>query len=181
MKYIKLTPFLKNDFITEQDDSILIIDDDVISGAKIQKLDSYRIVLVNGQYCPDLSDAIPGEGIFISALSAAVSQPAFIEHFGKHIDLGKNHFAALNTALFRDGLFIEIKNKVVVDKPLHIIHIVSSNSNLFLQPRHLFVVGAHSEISIIESCVTAGGSAMEGKEVVVNNVSAIVASERSKL
>ena len=155
-KYINLAPFLKDDFITEPDDEILTINDDTIAKAKIEKLDCYRIVLVNGQYHPGLSDNIPGEGCFcFFPLSGAMNKTAFKAHFGKIYSLDKNHFAALNTALFRDGLFIEIKNKAVIDKPIHIIHFVSADNNLFLQPRHLFVIGAHAEISIVESFVTA--------------------------
>ncbi len=115
---------------------------EAIAKAKIKSLDCYHIVLVNGQYYPELSDAIPGEGIFVSSLSTAMNQPAFAAHFGKYVAVEKNHFAALNTALFRDGLFLEVKNKMVVDKPVHIIHIISADNNLFLQPRHLFVIGA---------------------------------------
>ena len=150
-KYINLTPFLKDDFITEPEDEILTINDDAIAKAKIKSLDCYHLVLVNGQYHSDLSDTIPGESVFVSSLSAAINKPAFKAHFGKYIALEKNHFAALNTALFRDGLFIEVKSKTVIDKPIHIIHIISADNNLFLQPRHLFVIGPHAELSIIES------------------------------
>src|SRR5450432_1916471 len=55
-KYINLTPFLKDDFITEPDDEMLVISNDAIPGAKIKSLDCYHLVLVNGQYRSDLSD-----------------------------------------------------------------------------------------------------------------------------
>jgi Fe-S cluster assembly protein SufD len=180
-KYINLTTFLKDDFITEPYDDLLTVSDDAIAKAKIKSLDCYHVVLVNGQYHAHLSDAIPGEGIFISSLSAAINKPAFGTHFGKYIALEKNHFAALNTALFSDGLFIEIKNKTVVEKPVHIIHIISADNNLFLQPRHLFVIGAHAELSIVESFITTSNSTKSGTNVFVNNVSEIVVSEEAHL
>ena len=180
-KYINLTPFLKDDFITDPEDELLTITDDEIAKAKVKSLDCYHVVLVNGQYHSSLSDTIPGEAIFVSSISAAMNKPAFKSHFGKYIALDKNHFAALNTALFRDGLFIEIKSKAVVDKPIHIIHIISADNNLFLQPRHLFVIGAHAEISIVESYTTAGSSAPGETKIFVNNVSEIVVSEQARL
>ena len=176
-KYINLAPFLKDDFITEPDDEILTINDEAIAKAKIKSLDCYHIVMVNGQYHFGLSDNIPREDVFVSSLSAAINRPAFKTHFGKYIALEKNHFAALNTALFSDGLFIEIKSKAVVDKPIHIIHIISADNNLFLQPRHLFVIGAHAEVNIVESFFTDGNKA----NVFVNNVSEIVVSEQAHL
>jgi Fe-S cluster assembly protein SufD len=180
-KYINLTPFLKDDFITEPDDELLSISNDAIANAKIKSLDCYHVVLVNGQYHSDLSDTIPGKELFVSSLSRAMNKPSFATHFGKYVALEKNHFVALNTALFRDGLFLEVKNKTVVDKPIHIIHIISADSNLFLQPRHLFVIGAHAEISIVESFITVGNPAKSGINVFVNNVSEIVVSEQTHL
>lgn len=177
-KYINLSPFLKDEFITEPEDELLTIDRSAIIKGNIPMLDCYRIVLVNGQYHPELSDIIPGENIFVSALSAAMNKPAFQKHFGKYIATDKAHFAALNTALFRDGLFIEVKSKAVFDKPVHVMHIVSADSNLFLQPRHLFVIGAHAEAGIIESYITASGTK---SQVFINNVSEIVVDEQAHL
>ncbi|MEO5892088.1 MAG: Fe-S cluster assembly protein SufD [Ferruginibacter sp.] len=179
-KYINLAPFLKHEFITEPEEELLAISEETIAKAKIQKLDCYRVIMINGQYNPGLSDNIPGETIVVSSLSAAMNKPAFTTHFGKYIALDSNHFAALNTAFFRDGLFIEIKTKVIVDKPIHIIHIVSpgNNNNLFLQPRQLFVTGAHSEVSIVESYFSTGD---KDQQVFVNNVSEIAVGEQAHL
>ncbi|MEO6454990.1 MAG: Fe-S cluster assembly protein SufD [Ginsengibacter sp.] len=180
-KYINLTPFLKDDFVTEPDDDTLTISEDAIAKAKIQSLDCYHIVLVNGQYNPELSDIIPGDEIFVSSLSKAMNEIAFRKHFGKYIALEKNHFVALNTALFRDGLFLEVKNKTVADKPIHIIHVVTADTNLFLQPRHLFVVGAYAELNIIESSISIINPAKKRVNIFINNVSEIVVEEQAHL
>jgi Fe-S cluster assembly protein SufD len=176
-KYTNLAPFLKDEFVTEQEDDMFTVTEEFIAKAKIKSLDCHNVILVNGKYRADLSDIIPGENVFLFPLSAAMNKAAFKEHFGKYINVEKNHFAALNTALFRDGLFLEVKSKKIIDKPLHIIHITSAENNLFLQPRHLFVIGAHTEVSIIESYVTVGSKA----NVFVNNISEIVIGEDSRL
>src|SRR6266536_2484030 len=153
-KYTNLAPFLKDEFVTEQEDDMLTISEELIAKAKIKSLDCYNVILVNGKYRSDLSDTIPGENIFLFPLSAA-----------------------MNKASFRDGLFLEVKSKKIIDTPLHIIHIVSAENNFFLQPRHLFVIGSHAEVNIVESYVTAGSKA----NVFVNNVSEIVIGEDSRL
>jgi len=174
-KYTNLTPFLREEFETEPDE-ILLPGTETIAKENIPSLDCYRIVLVNGKYQVDLSDTIPNENVSVLPLSAAVDRPAFATHFGKYIDLSQNHFAALNTALFRDGLFLEIKSKTIVDKPLHLIHMSTGEGNLFIQPRHLFVIGAHTEVSIIESYKN-----LNEANVFINNVSEIVIGENAQV
>lgn len=169
-KYTHLAPFLKEEFATSADNDLLTVNEDFFSKLHIKSLDCYRIVLVNGMYRSEFSDIINDEGVFVSSLDSSFSKKTFKQHFGKYTDTEKNHFAALNTSLFRDGLFLEIKDKIILDKPLHIIHVVSSKSNLFLQPRNLFVIGNHAQLSIIESYVSANDNA----EVFVNNVSEII-------
>src|SRR5436309_13129576 len=82
-KYVNITPFLKDDFITEADDDITPVSDEGIARAKIKSLDCYHVILVNGKYRPDLSDIISCEGVFVSALSGAMNEPAFKAHFGR--------------------------------------------------------------------------------------------------
>ena len=176
-KYINLAPFLKEQFITEPEDDPAPISGQVIENAKIKSVDCYQVVLVNGEYNAALSDVMFCEGVTVSPVSASMNQPSFVKHFGKHVPLANNHFAALNTALFKDGLFIEIKNKTIVDKPLHIMQFVTAQNNHFIQPRHLFVAGAHAEVSIIESFISAGNSA----KIFVNNVTEIAVSEQAVL
>ncbi|MEJ7588970.1 MAG: Fe-S cluster assembly protein SufD, partial [Ferruginibacter sp.] len=180
-KYINLAPFLKENYLIEPEDESVFITDESLAKATIENLDCYRIVLLNGQYQPNLSDSIPGDSVVVSSLSGAMNKPAFMAHFGKYIALDKNHFAALNTAFFRDGLFIEAPANTILDKPIHIIHIVTSTQNLFLQPRQLFVIGAHSEISIVESFISSGSQANSGAKCFVNNVSEITVGEQSRL
>jgi Fe-S cluster assembly protein SufD len=174
-KYTNLAPFLKEEFETQTDDDISL-PNDVIAKAGIPLLDCDRIVLVNGKYQPQLSDQVQNENVSVLPLSAAINNSTFTSHFGNYINLSKNHFAALNTALFRDGLFLEVKRKTVIDKPLHIIHVTTAVENLFIQPRHLFVIGSRSEISIVESNVNFNEA-----KVFINSVSEIVIEEDAQM
>jgi Fe-S cluster assembly protein SufD len=175
-KYVNLAPFLKEEFEVNEDDRFYA-DDSILKTACIPSLDCYTIVMINGRYSPELSTMIPGNDVTVSPLSAAIDKAPFKKHFGKYVHTHKNHFVAANTALFRDGLFLEVKSKAIVDKPLHIIHVAHTSVNLFVQPRHLFVVGAHAEATIIETYMTVEGPA----NVFVNNVSEIVVGENARL
>ncbi len=176
-KYTNLTPFLKEEFITEQESDLVAVEESLVEKAMVPGLDSYRVVVVNGVYRPDLSDNIPHEGVYLFPLSAAIGRPAFKKHFGQYTDISRNHFAAVNTALFRDGLFLEIKNNTVLGKPLQVVHLTAADDHTFLQPRHLIVVGTSAAATIIESYVTVDNEA----SVFINHVSEIVVGENAQL
>ena len=175
-KYTNLTPFLKDTFVTAPEADLVSVQDAVISQAQVPGLDVYKIVLVNGTYRPDLSDNVTQEGVYLFPLSAATGRPAFKKHFGQYIDLSKNHFAAVSTALFRDGFYLEVKNNVVVDKPLHLIHVTTAEESTFLQPRHLMIAGISSSATVIESYVTVNNNA----NVFINTVTEIVVGENAQ-
>ncbi|MBS1564304.1 MAG: Fe-S cluster assembly protein SufD [Bacteroidetes bacterium] len=175
-KYVNLTPFLKEPFETDNEDAFLA-DAGLLKAACIPSLDCYKIVLVNGRYAADLSDTIPGGDVILCSINEAFGKASFKKYFGKYLSTRHQHFAAMNTALFRDGLFIEVKNKAVVDKPIHVIHASYVSGHLFTQPRHLFVVGALAAATIIESYITLEGAG----DVFVNNVSEIIVGENAHL
>jgi Fe-S cluster assembly protein SufD len=180
-KYTNLAPFLKEEFDIDDEAGSPGPVEAAIAAATIPSFDCYTLVLVNGSYREDISDMIPGDAVLVLPIVAAAGKAGFKNHFGKYIHTEQNHFAALNTALFRHGLFIEVKNKAIVDKPIHIIHVMApgqgQDNNLFLQPRHLFIAGTQSDVTIAESYVTAGSDA----SVFVNNVSEVVVGQNARL
>lgn len=176
-KYTNLVPILKEGYELEQDEEVLSIKDAVIAKVKIQLLDCYHIVLVNGKYRADLSDAVNEEGVYLFSIADAANRPAFKQHFGKYIDLEKFHFAAANSALFRNGLFLEVKRNTVVEKPLHLIHISTASEPTYFQPRQLFVLGVSASIPVIESYATD----TNGSPVFINNVAEVVLQENSQM
>jgi Fe-S cluster assembly protein SufD len=175
-KYINLSPFLKSAFDIEEEIA-WPASAAAIKAACIPALDCYKVVLVNGRYSAELSDTIPGTDVTLCSINEAYGKAGFKKYFGKYLSTRHQHFSAMNTALFRDGLFVDVKSKAIVDKPIHVIHATHVSANLFIQPRHLFVVGAQASVSIIESYITIEGKA----DVFVNNVSEIVIGENAHL
>ncbi|UAY50812.1 Fe-S cluster assembly protein SufD [Ferruginibacter albus] len=171
-KFTNVHNFLKDEFVVENYDATAI-NKKIIKN--ISGLDCYTIVLHNGKYISKLSDEMPSV-VALHPIHEAKNFAGFSDHFGKHINITDNHFAALNTSLYKDGLFIEIRKNVIVDKPLHFVHVSSSDKNILIHPRNLIVVDANAEVSIVESYVTEGDGI-----VFYNAVSEIVVDANAKV
>lgn len=106
---------------------------------------------------PKMVSAIP-EGLTVRSLADVLeSQPELLQG---RFELGgvPTHFAALNTALFRDGLWIDIPKGTVVAAPIEISHTSPSSSEPGVAyPRLLITVGESAELTVIETY--AGGRA----------------------
>src|SRR5690606_32446606 len=107
--------------------------------AAIPGLDAYRIVLVDGVFSEALSDLVPVAGLTVLPMEKAADELAFNKHFAEYADKTDNPFVALNTALFKSGVFISLAPNAVLDKPVHIIHVAAAETPLFTQVRNLYV------------------------------------------
>ena len=100
---------------------------------------------------PALISELPA-GVSVRSLKEVLeTQPQLLEG---RLDLGgaPSHFAALNTALFRDGLWIDVPKGTVVQAPIEIAHAVpSSSAPGVAYPRVLVTVGESAELTLIEA------------------------------
>jgi Fe-S cluster assembly protein SufD len=117
-------------------------------------IDAHRVVLVNGRVDEALSDIgeLPS-GVVVSSLAQAGDEHPDIveEHYGKYADFEDEALTALNTAFVQDGAFVYVPSGTVVEKPIFFLHVTASDEDLFLQPRHLFVVEDGAIAKIIEA------------------------------
>jgi len=117
-------------------------------------IDAHRVVLVNGQVDEALSDIgdLPS-GVVVSSLAQAGDEHPDVveEHYGKYADFEDEALTALNTAFVQDGAFVYVPSGTVVEKPIFFLHVTASDEDLFLQPRHLFVVEDGAIAKIIEA------------------------------
>lgn len=99
---------------------------------------------------PRLVSPVP-EGVRIRNLRDVVEdEPACLE--GRLGPNGSEHFAALNTALFTDGLWIHLAAGVTLDEPLQITHALPSGAEPSVSyPRVLVTAEAGSEATLIET------------------------------
>ncbi|WP_018614153.1 Fe-S cluster assembly protein SufD [Segetibacter koreensis] len=172
-KYTGITPFLQEQYHINGIAKEAEISAALINQASIPSLDSYRLVLLNGQLQTPI-DTLP-DFIRVKSIREAKENVDLVKYFGKNTDVNSFHFAALNTALFSNGLFLEIDAKAILDKPLHIVHAFTATGNLFIQPRHLIVVHSNASLSVIETVVSENPLS----KIFVNSLTEVVVEENA--
>jgi Fe-S cluster assembly protein SufD len=100
------------------------------------------------------SQALP-PGVQLLELSRALEVcPELVEaHLGQHADYRQAPFVALNTAFWRDGVFLYVPPGVVVEQPITLMNLVSSynEEGAYLWPRRtLLVLGRESQATVVE-------------------------------
>jgi Fe-S cluster assembly protein SufD len=100
---------------------------------------------------PSLVSTVP-EGVTVRSLRQVLqAQPELLEG---RLDLGgaPTHFAALNTALFSDGLWIDVPAGVAIEAPIELAHAIRTSSERGVAyPRVLITIGDHAELTLIET------------------------------
>lgn len=130
----------------------------------IKGLDANIVVLVNGIYSKLLSKIISLESqISVSSLKEAfVSKREIVErYFNKISSSESDAFAALNTALWQDGVFIHVPENTNVEKPVFILHLNDTNSEQVIShTRILGVLEQGSQVSVVEKSDSMGNGAV---------------------
>lgn len=174
-RYTNIQSFLKEPFAFSP--VATNVTEDQLAPVGIVGLDAYRIVLVNGHFNTLLSQLPAIKGLTIQSMTDAAEHPLVNAHLGQHIHLQEQPFAALNTALFTGGLFIEVAAKVIVDKPIHIVNVYTTqNKNAFIQPRNLWIVHTNAVLEIVESVLDLSTNGI----VLVNGVTESVVKENAE-
>ncbi|MFQ5738420.1 MAG: Fe-S cluster assembly protein SufD [Acidobacteriota bacterium] len=123
-------------------------------------LDCPRMVFVNGFFSPELSslEEIPAGVTVVPLTSAIETQPDSIRpHLGHYAHYRNHAFAALNTAFTRDGAYVQVSPGRVVEQPIHLLFLSTGDREAWrMHPRTLIVVGANSQLSVVESYIGAG-------------------------
>ena len=100
---------------------------------------------------PSLVSSIP-EGVTVRSLRRVLqAEPELLEG---RLDLGgaPTHFAALNTALFSDGLWIDVPAGVALEAPIELAHAIRTSSERGVAyPRALITMGDNAELTLIET------------------------------
>jgi Fe-S cluster assembly protein SufD len=135
-----------------------------------------QLVFVNGFYAPELSSP-PAEVRFGGSLARvlATKPQSVLPHLARYAQYEEHAFTALNTALMRDGAFLHIPDNTVVETPINLLCIATTDGEPTVShPRNLIVVGQNSQVTLVESFVGT-----EGEVYFTNAVTEIVAGEAS--
>ena len=117
----------------------------------IHGLDAHIGVFVNGRLHAGLSvlASLPA-GVTIAGLGDA--PPALVAaHLARQADFRGHAFVALNTAFLSDGAFVHVPDGTVLDKPVHLIHVITGRAPTLAQPRTLVIAGTGAQVNLIDT------------------------------
>ena len=107
----------------------------------IPDLEANVIVFVNGIYSATFSKVLsPENEIKISDLRKAVNQDEAPLYFEKYLKTQADPFVALNSALWQDGVFIQVPPKTKVAKPVLVLHVNEAKSAPSMAHTRLLIV-----------------------------------------
>ncbi len=111
--------------------------------------DCARLIFINGWFMPQISDLKPLEGTadFSSVKELAVHRPNTIQ-----IDPEQaGGFAAMNAALFQDGVWLHVRDEARASVPLLVYFFQDEDSSgTTVQLRHWISMGKNSALTVLE-------------------------------
>ena len=111
------------------------------------------VSMLNGRYYDKNADSLQKleNGVVIGSI--LVAQRELPELFNKHFGMIANHkqdgFSAINSALFKDGVFIYVPDGVEVEKAIQLIKMINRDEKLMINARNLIVLGRNSKVSFM--------------------------------
>ena len=175
-KYTSIAPLLKHNFVPAPGKKT--ISKDFINSLLFDEMEHSLIVFINGRYSEQNSDMLNlPEGVIVGSIAEEIKNEneIVLNNLGKYADYQDHIFTALSMAYTEDGAFIYIPEGKIVEEPIHIIFITTSeNEKVLTQPRNLFVAGKNSQVTIIEHYVSA-----EESIHFTNAVTEIIADENA--
>jgi Fe-S cluster assembly protein SufD len=128
-----------------------------------------ELIFVNGALHANRSTlANEHPGIRVMPIREAMENESFAQHFARYADYEKHALTALNTAMWRDGAYIEIAPGTVVEGFVHLLFI--GDAGVASHTRNLIVAGRGSQITVVESFTGNG-------KYFTNTVTEIVAGD----
>lgn len=157
-KYTPITRELQNNFSFANSGAKPLIKD--VQEYFIPDLDANVIVFINGVYSAEHSNLrSPASQITIASLedTLAAKDALATQHFNQYINMKADALAAWNTADWTAGLFVNVPENTVVEKPVIIYYINDTTpGEVVATNRNLFIIGKNSELTIVEKFNSAG-------------------------
>jgi Fe-S cluster assembly protein SufD len=121
-------------------------------------LDAYVLVFVNGTYNKELSskDGLSNK-IIVQDISSGLQEGGLTKttasmYLSKWASKEKNSFKVLNTAFAQNGIYIDVPDGLVVDRPVHILNIAhAATEATVISPQKIIVTGENSKLTVIET------------------------------
>jgi len=151
-KYTNLKPAFEKSYRQELVRESALINLNEVFKCNIPQLDTHLVFLVNGWFYNgnNPAAALP-KGVVLGSLEQiANEQPELLQNYlNRQAGLSNDPMVALNTAFAKDGFFIHIPKGAVIEKPIQIINLLSSDDNLMATQRNLIVAEAGSQVKVL--------------------------------
>ncbi|MGH7797712.1 MAG: Fe-S cluster assembly protein SufD [Candidatus Binatia bacterium] len=133
---------------------------EILSNALAEN-DGPRLVFLNGIFAPELSSTrgLPG-GVRLASLAerSAQGDALLASQIGRYANHKRNAFVALNTAFMGDGAVVVIPPGCRLTQPIYLVYASGAMARPIVSyPRTLILLGADSEVKIVESYAAANG------------------------
>jgi Fe-S cluster assembly protein SufD len=153
-KYTDVGPIAKAAFQSLDSAVPSRVDDAQVKGASFGEAGWSQLVFVNGSYAEELSSvsSLPAGVVAVNLADAMRSMPDLVQgHLARYADYQANAFTALNTAFIHEGAFVHIPDGVLVEEPIRLLFLSSSqDEEVVSHSRVLIVVGKNSKATIID-------------------------------
>lgn len=119
---------------------------------------SQKIVLVDGIFAPELSDAVDSnDGVRFQTLQSILVDETNAVRADLLKTLVSDPMLSLNAALATDGVVVFVAANAEPEKPVHIVHVTTA-SNASVVTRSLIKVDTKAKVTFVESFVGAQGA-----------------------
>jgi Fe-S cluster assembly protein SufD len=121
---------------------------------RLAELDAHRVVLVNGAYRSDLSDA-KAKGLEAASLASELQRSDRVigDGLARAIAPGQEAVTALNTAFMTDGAVVRIADGAKLVKPLLLVFVRAGREPRLVAVRNIVRIGAGAQATLIEAHV----------------------------
>jgi Fe-S cluster assembly protein SufD len=122
------------------------------AGRVLGDLDARRLVFVDGEFVPELSDLRELDaGLVVGSLAQALTDgdPVVAARLGK-LAPANDAAVALNTALMGDGAVIRVAGGATIERPLHLLFVASDKPTAIFT-RSLVTIDHGARVMLIES------------------------------
>jgi Fe-S cluster assembly protein SufD len=134
--------------------------------ACFEVLDAIRIVIVNGHFVPQVSDAIMPEGVWVGPLQDALKDKTAARHLEYILaqleSTSMTPFEALATSITSPGMCLSVESDVNLSKPIHFLHITdnSTETPTNAYPYKILGIGKNANVQIVESFINLNGGSI---------------------
>ena len=115
------------------------------------------IVFVNGALDKELSnlEKVPAGVEIVTLRDALANNTAALREIWAHYDPQKDPaFVAMNKALTQEGLYIHVKDKIIANQLIHVLHVTeAAGAQIATFPHTFILLGKSSEASVLETHV----------------------------